>query len=111
MKPDFFGEDAEFVDHEDDLIIRSMEWLLLVPGQFVETCTYAIRIYKYLLSTLSFSFPFLSSFLHLFIRAKSIERKREKLSLLPADVLTCYRTDKVTRRPRLQRPGTWARHH
>ncbi|KAK4154029.1 nuclear pore protein 84/107 [Chaetomidium leptoderma] len=49
MKPDFFGEDAEFVDQEDDLIIRSMEWLMLVPGQFVETCTYAIRIYKYFL--------------------------------------------------------------
>ncbi|KAK4250860.1 nuclear pore protein 84/107 [Corynascus novoguineensis] len=49
VKPDFFGEDAEFVDQEDDLIIRSMEWLMLVPGQFVETCTYAIRIYKYLL--------------------------------------------------------------
>ncbi|KAH6845185.1 107-domain-containing protein [Chaetomium sp. MPI-CAGE-AT-0009] len=49
VKPDFFGEDAEFVDPEDDLIIRSMEWLMLVPGQFVETCTYTIRIYKYLL--------------------------------------------------------------
>jgi nuclear pore complex protein Nup107 len=50
VKPDFFGEDAEFVDKEDDLIIRSMEWLMLVPGQLVETCTYSIRIYKYLLS-------------------------------------------------------------
>ncbi|KAL2130221.1 hypothetical protein VTI74DRAFT_6739 [Chaetomium olivicolor] len=49
VKPDFFGEDAEFVDQEDDLIIRAMEWLMLVPGQFVETCTYAVRIYKYLL--------------------------------------------------------------
>ncbi|KAL2158572.1 hypothetical protein VTH06DRAFT_4339 [Thermothelomyces fergusii] len=49
VKPDFFGEDAEFVEHEDDLIIRAMEWLMLVPGQFVETCTYAIRVYKYLL--------------------------------------------------------------
>ncbi|KAK3301170.1 nuclear pore protein 84/107 [Chaetomium fimeti] len=49
VKPDFFGEDAEFVDDEDELIIRAMEWLILVPGQFVETCTYTIRIYKYLL--------------------------------------------------------------
>ncbi|KAL2154147.1 hypothetical protein VTH82DRAFT_2823 [Thermothelomyces myriococcoides] len=49
VKPDFFGEDADFVDHEDDLIIRAMEWLMLVPGQFVETCAYAIRVYKYLL--------------------------------------------------------------
>jgi nuclear pore complex protein Nup107 len=50
VRPDFFGEDSEFVDPEDDLIIRAMEWLLLVPGLFVETCTYAVRIYKYLLS-------------------------------------------------------------
>ncbi|KAK4128252.1 hypothetical protein N657DRAFT_638684 [Parathielavia appendiculata] len=49
VKPDFFGEDSEFVDQEDDLIIRAMEWLMLVPGLFVESCTYAIRIYKYLL--------------------------------------------------------------
>lgn len=54
VKPDFFGEDAEFVDQEDDLIIRAMEWLMLVPGQFVETCTYVIRIYKYFLSKLKF---------------------------------------------------------
>ncbi|KAL2018947.1 hypothetical protein VTK56DRAFT_10241 [Thermocarpiscus australiensis] len=49
VKPDFFGEDAEFVDQEDDLIIRSMEWLMLVPGLFEEACTYAVRIYKYFL--------------------------------------------------------------
>ncbi|KAJ4295819.1 Nucleoporin nup84 [Collariella sp. IMI 366227] len=49
VKPDFFGEDAELVDQEDDLIIRAMEWLMLVPGQFVETCSYATRVYKYFL--------------------------------------------------------------
>ncbi|KAK3310350.1 nuclear pore protein 84/107 [Chaetomium strumarium] len=49
VKPDFFGEDAEFVDQEDELIIRAMEWLMHVPGLLVETCTYAIRVYKYLL--------------------------------------------------------------
>lgn len=49
IKPDFFGEDAEYVDAEDELIIRSMEWLMLVPGLFVETCTYATRVYKYFL--------------------------------------------------------------
>ncbi|SPQ18912.1 f17beb48-3f0b-45fa-891a-a00480ad50b1 [Thermothielavioides terrestris] len=49
VKPDFFGEDAEFVDQEDELIIRAMEWLLCVPGLFVETCTYAVRVYKYFL--------------------------------------------------------------
>lgn len=49
VKPDFFGEDAEFVDDEDEMIIRTMEWLMLVPGLFMETCTYAVRIYKYFL--------------------------------------------------------------
>ncbi|KAH8883986.1 hypothetical protein GQ53DRAFT_786529 [Thozetella sp. PMI_491] len=50
LKLDFFGEDSDFVDNEDELIIRSMEWLMLAPGQLVVTCTYAIRIYKYLLN-------------------------------------------------------------
>ncbi|KAK3945262.1 nuclear pore protein 84/107 [Diplogelasinospora grovesii] len=49
VKPDFFGDDADFVDLEDELIIRSMEWLMLVPGLFIETCSYAIRAYKYFL--------------------------------------------------------------
>nr|AEL00685.1 Nup84p [Thermochaetoides thermophila] len=49
VKPDFFGDDADYVDPEDDALIRSMEWLLLVPGLFVETCAYAVRIYKYFL--------------------------------------------------------------
>ncbi|KAK0730538.1 nuclear pore protein 84/107 [Lasiosphaeris hirsuta] len=49
VKPDFFGEDSEYVDPEDELIIRSLEWLLLVDGLFVETCTYVIRAYKYFL--------------------------------------------------------------
>ena len=53
LKPDFFGEDAEHIDNEDDLIIRAMEWLMLTPGQFMETCEYAIRIYKYFLSKCS----------------------------------------------------------
>ena len=52
VKPDFFGEDGDLIDKEDEQIIRAMEWLMLVPGQFVETCNYAIRIYKYLLSKL-----------------------------------------------------------
>lgn len=50
VKPDFFGEDAEFVDREDELIIRSLEWLMMIPEQFGETCAYATRVYKYFLS-------------------------------------------------------------
>lgn len=49
VKPDFFGEDAEYIDPEDELIIRSLEWLLLVDGLFVTTCSYVLRAYKYFL--------------------------------------------------------------
>mgnify|MGYP001260925050 FL=1 len=63
VKPDFFGDDADYVDPEDDALIRSMEWLLLVPGLFVETCAYAVRIYKYFLSMLAASGGFLSKLL------------------------------------------------
>lgn len=86
MKPDFFGEDAEFVDQEDDLIIRSMEWLMLVPGQFVETCTYAVRIYKYLLSMFQ-------PLLNLLVR-----------------ILTGSRTNTTSRCSRLQRTDFGASH-
>jgi nuclear pore complex protein Nup107 len=50
VKADFFGEDADFVDRDDEYIIRAMEWLMLVPGLFMETCTFATRAYKYFLS-------------------------------------------------------------
>ncbi|KAK5652598.1 hypothetical protein OQA88_10359 [Cercophora sp. LCS_1] len=49
VKPDFFGEDSEHVDPEDELIIRSLEWLLLVDGLFEETCQFTIRAYKHFL--------------------------------------------------------------
>ncbi|KAK4452955.1 nucleoporin NUP84 [Podospora aff. communis PSN243] len=52
VKPDFFGEDAEHVDKEDEAIIRSLEWLLLVDGLFEDTCHYVIRTYKYFLKNL-----------------------------------------------------------
>lgn len=86
VKPDFFGEDAEFVDQEDDVIIRSMEWLMLVPGLFEETCTYAIRIYKYFLS----AFP---------------QSRRLPLRCM----LTIHRAQPAARRARLERTDPWAR--
>ncbi|KAK0656412.1 107-domain-containing protein [Cercophora newfieldiana] len=52
VKPDFFGEDADHVDKEDEAIIRSLEWLLLVEDIFVETCAYVIRAYKYFLKNM-----------------------------------------------------------
>lgn len=50
VKEDFFGEDAEFVDDEDEKIIRAIEWLMLVPGLFDETVDFVIRAHTYFLS-------------------------------------------------------------
>lgn len=74
VKPDFFGQDGEYVDPEDDLIIRSLEWLMLVPGLLKETCEYAILAYKYFLS--KFSFALLDVFLNLTCgRANTLARR------------------------------------
>lgn len=51
IRVDFFGEDPELVDDEDQNIIRAIEWIMLVPGLYTETCAYAMRAYKYFLST------------------------------------------------------------
>jgi nuclear pore complex protein Nup107 len=52
MQQDFFGEDAEFVDEEDEHIIRAIEWLMLVPGLFDQTVKFVIRAHTYFLSEL-----------------------------------------------------------
>ncbi|KAK2069652.1 hypothetical protein P8C59_004209 [Phyllachora maydis] len=49
IRVDFFGEDPELVDDEDQNIIRAIEWIMLVPGLYTETCAYAMRAYKYFL--------------------------------------------------------------
>lgn len=53
MQQDFFGEDAEFVDEDDEHIIRAIEWLMLVPGLFDQTVKFVIRAHTYFLSKLS----------------------------------------------------------
>ena len=47
---DYFGEDQDFVDKEDENIIRFMEWMMLVPGLFAEAIDYATRLYVYFMS-------------------------------------------------------------
>lgn len=37
------------IDKADELLIRSMEWMMLVDGLAIETCDYGVRIYKYFL--------------------------------------------------------------
>lgn len=52
LQQDYFGEDPDFVDEEDEIIIRYMEWMMLVPGLLVEAIEYATKIYVYFLSKL-----------------------------------------------------------
>ncbi len=66
IRPDIFGpqtaevadddsQDVLLVDRDDELLIRSVEWMMLVDGQVLDTCDYAVRIYKFFLSTSPFS--------------------------------------------------------
>lgn len=50
LQQDYFGEDQDYVDPEDENIIRYMEWIMLMPGLFAEAVDYATRIYVYFLS-------------------------------------------------------------
>ncbi|KAK0729412.1 nuclear pore protein 84/107 [Apiosordaria backusii] len=49
VRPDFIGDDSNDMEGENEELIRTLEWLMLVPGLFLETCTYASRLYKYFL--------------------------------------------------------------
>ncbi|CAK7265634.1 Nucleoporin nup84 [Sporothrix epigloea] len=58
IKPGIFGPASELagdadgvllVDKADELLIRSMEWMMLVDGLALETCDFGVRIYKYFL--------------------------------------------------------------
>ncbi|CAK7203308.1 Nucleoporin nup84 [Sporothrix eucalyptigena] len=58
IKPGIFGTATELpgdadgvllVDKADELLIRSMEWMMLVDGLALETCDFGVRIYKYFL--------------------------------------------------------------
>ncbi|CAK7231152.1 Nucleoporin nup84 [Sporothrix bragantina] len=58
IKPGIFGTASELagdadgvllVEKADELLIRSMEWMMLVDGLALETCDFGVRIYKYFL--------------------------------------------------------------
>ena len=40
-------DDVMVVDKSDELLIRSMEWMMLVDGLVFEMCDFGVRIYKY----------------------------------------------------------------
>lgn len=43
--PDFFGKDPDQIDMVDMLLIRSLEWFLLVDGMWSETFTFGTMVY------------------------------------------------------------------
>ncbi|KAL1903431.1 Nucleoporin nup84 [Sporothrix stenoceras] len=58
IKAGLFGTAAELpgdsdgvllIDKADELLIRSMEWMMLADGLALEICDYGVRIYKYFL--------------------------------------------------------------
>jgi nuclear pore complex protein Nup107 len=50
IKADFFGEDPDLIDRGDELLIRSVEWMLLVDGAWRDIFDVGVQVYKYFLS-------------------------------------------------------------
>ena len=49
IKTDFFGDDPDRIEHGDEQLIRSLEWLLLVEEAWPEVFAVGLRVYKYFL--------------------------------------------------------------
>jgi nuclear pore complex protein Nup107 len=50
LKPDFFGEEPEYLEATDESLIQSLEWFLLVEGLWEELFEAGTAIYKRFLS-------------------------------------------------------------
>ena len=50
IKSDFFGEEPDTLERMDELMIRSVEWLLLVDGAWSDALAVGNRVYKLFLS-------------------------------------------------------------
>ncbi|RBQ97300.1 hypothetical protein VDGD_03000 [Verticillium dahliae] len=52
IKIDFFGEDPDAISEEEELLIRSLEWLLLVDEAWPDVFFVGVKVYKYFLGTM-----------------------------------------------------------
>ncbi|KAM0517962.1 hypothetical protein ACHAQF_008702 [Verticillium nonalfalfae] len=52
IKIDFFGEDPDAISEEEELLIRSLEWLLLVDEAWPDVFFVGVQVYKYFLGTM-----------------------------------------------------------
>ncbi|KAM0329777.1 hypothetical protein ACHAQA_003941 [Verticillium albo-atrum] len=52
IKTDFFGEDPDAISAEDEQLIRSLEWLLLVDEAWADVFSIGVKVYKYFLGTM-----------------------------------------------------------
>lgn len=50
LRPDFFGEMPEVLDHVDEQLIQSLEWMMLVDGLGDEILAMGVAIYKRFMS-------------------------------------------------------------
>lgn len=50
IKPDFFGDDPEYVEAGHKYLIRSLEWLLMVDETWPKVFSFGTKIYKFFLS-------------------------------------------------------------
>lgn len=57
IKTDFFGEDPDAIDPDDESLIRSLEWLLLVDEAWVDVIVIGIQAYKHFLGKLALCLP------------------------------------------------------
>jgi nuclear pore complex protein Nup107 len=49
IRTDFFGEEPDHVDHADDVLIRTVEWQVLVDEAWPGLFSVIVRLYKYFL--------------------------------------------------------------
>jgi nuclear pore complex protein Nup107 len=49
IRTDFFGDDPDSIEQGDELLIRSIEWLVLVDEAWPDVFMVGVRVYKYFL--------------------------------------------------------------
>jgi len=57
IKTDFFGEDPDTIETDDEALIRSVEWLMLVHETWADVFEVGVSVYRYFLSKFSWPLP------------------------------------------------------
>lgn len=92
LRKDFFGDDPDKVERTDLLLIRSLEWYLLVDGLWSETFLFGTMLYL----------RFFSKLLHLLTRTQHVTNRIQNTYISPQ--LGCWRLESLARISRGARP-------